>query len=77
MGNGCGGSVSCGTCPAGELCGVYEPYKCGGCTPQTCADVGAQCGKVGDGCGNELDCGECAPSFICGLGQANKCAQLR
>jgi hypothetical protein len=56
---------------------VFEPYQCGGCTPQTCDDANAQCGKIGDGCGNELDCGECPNGFICGLGQANKCGQLR
>ena len=76
VGDGCGGTVTCGTCPAGQLCGVFEAYKCGGCTPTTCEAAGAQCGQIGDGCGGQLDCGECQGSYICGLGQANKCGQL-
>lgn len=39
-----------------------------GCTPRTCADVGAQCGPVADGCGALLDCGDCTPPATCGGG---------
>ena len=30
-----------------------------GCDPQSCGELGAECGNVTDGCGNELDCGTC------------------
>ncbi len=29
------------------------------CTPQTCEELGAECGFSGDGCGAVLDCGPC------------------
>jgi hypothetical protein len=47
-GDGCGGILTCGSCPAGEQCGVTgTPSKCvaatptapdgGACVPKTCA----------------------------------------
>jgi hypothetical protein len=69
-GNGCGGELSCGTCPAGQICGGAGPGKCGApqCTPRTCSDQGLQCGAAGDGCGNAIDCGTCPAGMTCGGG---------
>ena len=79
-GDGCGGTISCGDCPAGELCGGGGvPSQCGTptCTPLTCADVGANCGRVGDGCGGLTDdCGSCTPPEFCGgAGVPNQCGE--
>ncbi len=76
VGDGCGGTVECGTCTnPGEICGGTTPSVCGspfgdsaGCTPRTCADVGANCGPIGDGCGGLLECGTCSAPNICGGG---------
>jgi len=76
IGDGCGGQVTCPTCPSGQLCGINTPFQCGpapACTPQTCESLGAQCGAVGNGCGGSLDCGLCPNGTTCGLGEANKC----
>ena len=60
--DGCGGTVSCGTCTvAGESCGGGgTPFVCGAgggtCTPTTCMAAGSNCGMLGDGCGNTLNC---------------------
>ena len=40
-----------------------------GCTPATCASVGAECGSVADGCGGSLSCGGCGQ----GTCQDNQC----
>ncbi|HEY3356755.1 MAG TPA: hypothetical protein VGQ83_26125 [Polyangia bacterium] len=71
IGDGCGGVLDCGTCPAGQECGVNnQPNVCGAtiCTPRTCAQLGATCGPAGDGCGGVLDCGACTPPATCGGG---------
>jgi len=80
----CGGLVQCGACPAGEVCGAAGPNKCGtggnpdgGCTPKTCVDLGADCGKALDGCGNLIDCGSCQTGQGCGVGGTpNVCAPI-
>ena len=80
VGDGCGGTLDCGVCPAGQLCGVAQPFRCGpppACVPRTCQSAGAECGLLGDGCGGLLDCGDCRAGFSCGLGAANVCSQLR
>src|SRR5687768_8842665 len=55
--DGCGGFLTCGMCPDGQVCGLFEPVRCGavsecsgsdqcqviGCTPQTCASLGHTC----------------------------------
>jgi hypothetical protein len=67
--NGCGGTIaSCGTCPAGMVCGTGG--KCAGssCTPTTCAALGKNCGSWSDGCGNTLNCGTCTSPNTCGGG---------
>jgi hypothetical protein len=60
--DGCGGTLSCGDCSAGQTCGGGGPNRCGtgACAPQTCAQVGASCGQFSDGCAGVLDCGPCA-----------------
>ncbi len=80
IGDGCGGTVECGTCDAtkGESCGGGgTPSVCGkpACVPKTCQDIGANCGAAVDGCGGILpDCGTCTkPGEFCGGGGANKC----
>ncbi len=83
IGDGCGGTLDCGSCTAPETCGGGGTlFTCGGgsggsaaCTPRTCADAGAQCGVVADGCGNVTpDCGTCPQGQVCGAGGvANQC----
>jgi hypothetical protein len=78
IGDGCGGTLDCGTCTAPETCGGGGmPSVCGGnggCIPKTCTDLGATCGMNGDGCGNTLDCGTCtAPDTCGGGGMASVC----
>ena len=71
IGDGCGGTLECGTCPATETCGGGgTPGVCGKfvCTPKTCAALGADCGPVGDGCGMQIDCGTCTGGLTCGGG---------
>ncbi len=84
-GDGCGGTLSCGTCSGSEYCGGSGANKCGGttgtlpdggpvpCTPSTCASLGYNCGQAGDGCGGSLSCGTCNPSEFCGGGGTNVC----
>ena len=71
IGDGCGGTLNCGTCPAGQTCGGGgTPSVCGAtaCVPRTCAQQGLACGPAGDGCGNTLNCGSCATGQTCGGG---------
>ncbi|MFO0572498.1 MAG: hypothetical protein U1A78_00725 [Polyangia bacterium] len=84
-GDGCGGTIDCGTCPSGQACGAGGVAgRCGSttCTPRTCAQAGATCGFVGDGCGGIINynggtgpgCGTCTSPMICGGGgTANVC----
>ncbi len=70
-GDGCGGLLNCGTCPAGQTCGGGgTPSVCGApqCTATTCASQGLQCGPAGDGCGNLIQCGTCPAGQTCGGG---------
>jgi hypothetical protein len=71
-GDGCGGQLNCGACPAGQVCGGGGvPYQCGQstpCKPLTCAGQGISCGPAGDGCGGELQCGACTTPNTCGGG---------
>ena len=47
-----------------------------GCTPKTCADIGAQCGIALDQCGGAIDCGQCADGEFCGGNGANQCGSF-
>ena len=70
-GDGCGGIIQCGPCPAGQTCGGGGmPSVCGGpmCTPKTCAQQSIQCGPAGDGCGGLVQCGTCPAGQTCGGG---------
>ncbi len=71
-GDGCGGSIQCGSCPLPQTCGGGgKPSVCGGtaaCVPKTCADQNISCGPAGDGCGNLIQCGSCTAPETCGGG---------
>ena len=71
IGDGCGGTVQCGACPAGQTCGGGgTPSQCGvpTCVATTCAAQNIHCGEAGNGCGGTLDCGTCAAGQTCGGG---------
>ncbi len=38
----------------------------GGCTPMSCAELGAECGVLNDGCSSVVQCGECDGEATCG-----------
>ncbi len=67
--DGCGGTLHCGTCASGEVCGgAGVPNVCGPppCQPTTCAALGRTCGRAPDGCGGTLECGTCKAPETCG-----------
>jgi hypothetical protein len=72
IGDGCGGMIDCGPCPAGQVCGgPGGTYGiCGGgpdCVPKGCTSPGGQfCGMIGDGCGHMIDCPACPAGMVCG-----------
>jgi len=74
--NGCGELIDdCGTCNDPHICGGGGVNICGGgngvlgCIPQTCDDLGLNCGPASDGCGGVTDdCGTCADPHVCGGG---------
>ena len=65
IGNGCFGTLDCGTCPADKVC---EGNVCVGgasCVALVCqVATGSYCGTVGNGCGRALDCGACDTSLV-------------
>lgn len=63
--DGCGGTLTCGTCAGPQTCGGGGTPNVCGCTPTTCAAQGATCGSIDDGCGVKLDCGSCAADQVC------------
>jgi hypothetical protein len=74
--DGCGGTLECGSCAAGETCGAGGANVCGlgTCTPTTCAAELKECGGISDGCAGTLECGACAaPEFCGGSGEKNVC----
>ena len=86
IGNGCGGTIDCGGCAAGYLCGneAGQPFKCG--EYEACAPIEAEvacentCGVVGDGCGGTYTCEAegfgCTGGDTCGGGGvAFECGQ--
>src|SRR5580658_3858027 len=81
-GDGCGGTLACGTCAAPAFCGGGGFSVCGGssapgatpvCAPATCQSLGFNCGPAGDGCGNLLQCGACGGADVCGGGTPGVC----
>ena len=64
MPDGCGGTIECGGCGAGEVCGQVTANVCDVCVPRGCP-ASAQCGTLSDGCGGTLDCGDCSGSQRC------------
>ncbi len=73
--DGCGTAVDCGPCPEGQICGLFEPNKCGACVPHTCEEVDIECGFTGDGCGGVLAC-ECPAGLQCGVPNPNECGVI-
>jgi hypothetical protein len=79
IGDGCGGSFDCGTCPLPQKCGgAGVPNECGLesniCVPKTCMDQGFNCGSATDGCGQTMFCGGCVKPNTCGGdGRQNIC----
>jgi len=75
IGDGCGGTIDCGDCTAGDFCGGGGASRCGpgSCVPTNCQALGDDCGAVSDGCGGILDCGNCSTGLFCGGGGPNKC----
>src|ERR1017187_9811660 len=71
IGDGCGGSLLCGTtCAAGQVCDTTRGLCHGdsSCTALASCSNGTgynYCGKVGDGCGGSLNC-----TTNCGTGKA-------
>ncbi len=84
VGDGCGGVIDCGMCSAPDSCGGGgQLFTCGAggtgtCTPRTCTDAGANCGRVSDLCGGLTPaCGTCGMGEACGAGgTANVCAPI-
>lgn len=69
--DGCGGTLSCGSCTAPQTCGGGgTPNVCGqtACVPKTCEALGANCGWANDGCGTQVNCGSCPVTQTCGGG---------
>lgn len=73
--DGCEGSIECGGCPQGSVCGANgQSFLCG-CEENTCStfDGGVECGFVPTRCGGAEDaifCGDCFGQEVC---QENKC----
>ena len=62
--DGCGGTLSCGACPSGQVCNSNNCYPAN-CQPSTCQQVGSNCGCSGDGCGGTICCGTCPTGSYC------------
>lgn len=83
--DGCGGiardaqgNVGCGTCAAGQTCGLGGPGLCGSSScvqiPFATACPAGSCGQVSDGCGGVWNCGQCTSGLACGgAGVPNQC----
>jgi N-acetylneuraminic acid mutarotase len=76
-GDGCGGTLNCGSCPTGQVCGWGStPNVCAvplACVPTTCTALGLSCGPAGNGCGGSLNCGSCPSPQVCGGGGPGTC----
>ncbi len=73
--DGCTGTLECGTCETGFVCGGGGLANVCTCEPTTCADLLVNCGAIDDGCGGTAECGACASPAGCGDGgDAQVCA---
>ncbi|HUB07059.1 MAG TPA: hypothetical protein VMB50_08660 [Myxococcales bacterium] len=55
---------------------VLTSTPTGSCVPQTCSQLGYNCGMAGDGCGGTIDCGggsSCFEGANCGCGDGGTC----
>ena len=74
--DGCGGTLTCGTCTSPQSCGGGGVANvCGPCTATTsCGAQAATCNAIPDGCG-WVACGTCTTPQVCGGGgNATVCA---
>jgi subtilisin family serine protease len=61
--DGCGGTVECASCPAGDTC-YHE--QCCPAVAAVCASQGRACGQTWDECrGTTIDCGGCSSGQSC------------
>src|SRR5207237_3208022 len=67
MSDGCGTTLTCGTCSGSLTCGGGGTANvCGPLTPTTsCAAQGKNCGAIRDGAGGWLACGTCTSAQVC------------
>jgi len=74
LANGCGGTVTCGSCTAPQTCGGSGVANVCGCSPITVCPTGDNCGTLPNGCGGTVTCGSCIAPLTCGgTGTANVC----
>jgi hypothetical protein len=59
--DGCGGTLACGDCGAGQACSAQHVCVC---APSGACGVRV-CGVVQDGCGGTIPCGSCASGLEC------------
>jgi hypothetical protein len=69
--DGCGNTINCGACPAGQTCGGGGMPNVCGCQPMSCQQQGFNCGATTDGCNGVISCGACPAGQTC---VANVCA---
>ena len=73
--DGCTGTIECGGCAPGFICGGGDYANVCHCEPTTCEDLLVNCGSFDDGCGGTAECGDCAAPAGCGDGgDAHVCA---
>jgi hypothetical protein len=69
--DGCDGTLQCGGCADGDICGLVAPNTCSPvCVPKTC---GGACGALANGCGATIQCGGCPSGQTCGVSDPNVC----
>jgi hypothetical protein len=64
--DGCGDTIECGSCPAGDVC---TNNQCTVCIPKTTCDGVTGCGGISDGCGGSLQCNTCGGGMVCQNGE--------
>lgn len=65
LSDGCGGTLSCGTCSVGHSCNPTTHVCDADCVATTCEAQSSECGPTPDGCGGILACGTCGPGESC------------